>query len=185
MTAATPSAAPVMRIARRRARAGCTEAYEALVRGMFADTRKLPGFLGAELIPPHQEDGEYQVVMRFATQADLDRWDASEARALWHRRLRAVAGSDPEYRLLGGLEAWFEQPQVPAGHPPPRWKMALLTWLGIFPTVALLLTFVSPWLAALPFLVRTAVFTGLVVLVMTWGVMPRLVPLFRRWLAQG
>jgi len=181
----TTPAAPVMRIARRRAKPGCAQAYAALVQGMFADARQVPGFLGAELIPPVGEDGEYQVVLRFASQADMDRWDRSPQRTLWHRRLRAVAEGDPEYRLLSGLEAWFALPLVPTGNPPRRWKMALLTWLGIFPTVSLLLAFVAPHLAALPFLLRTAVITGLVVLIMTWGVMPRLVPRFQRWLTRS
>ncbi|HTH39312.1 MAG TPA: antibiotic biosynthesis monooxygenase, partial [Rhodocyclaceae bacterium] len=66
-------AAPVMRIARRRAKPGCAEAYVALVQGMFADARQLPGFLGAELIAPAEDDGEYQVVFRFNTQSDMDR----------------------------------------------------------------------------------------------------------------
>lgn len=180
----TSANAPIMRIAHRRAKAGCTDAYEALVRGMFADTQKFPGFLGADLIPPHQEGGEYQVVLRFATEADMERWDVSPQRALWHKRLRTVAEGDPEYRLLTGLEAWFTQPLVPTNHPPVRWKMALITWFGIFPTVALLLAFIAPYLAALPFLLRTAIITGLVVLIMTWGIMPRLTPLFRNWLVK-
>lgn len=180
-TTATP---PVMRIARRRAKAGCADAYEALVRGMFADTQKFPGFLGAELIPPATDGGEYQVVLRFATQADIDRWDLSDQRSLWHKRLRSVAEGDPEYRLLSGLEAWFTLPQTPVNHPPVRWKMALITWLGIFPTVSLLLAFVAPLLASLPFLLRTAVITGLVVVIMTWGIMPRLVPFFHHWLVK-
>jgi antibiotic biosynthesis monooxygenase (ABM) superfamily enzyme len=184
MNAPAAPAAPVMRIARRRAKPGCAEAYVALVQGMFADARQLPGFLGAELIAPAEDDGEYQVVFRFNTQSDMDRWDSSPQRALWHRRLRAVAEGDPEYRLLSGLEAWFALPQVPVGRPPQRWKMALLTWLGIFPTVSLLLAFVAPHLTDLPFLPRTAVITGLVVLIMTWGVMPRLVPRFQHWLTK-
>lgn len=181
----SPASSPstgVMRVARRRAKVGCEPAYEALVRGMFTAAHSLPGFLGAELIPPACEGGQYQVVMRFATQQDLDRWDVSDLRRLWHKRLAAVADGDPEYRLLTGLEAWFTQASAPVNHQPVRWKMACITWLGIFPTVSLLLAYVAPHLAVLPFLLRTALFTALVVLIMTWGVMPRLVPLFRHWL---
>ncbi len=183
-TSSQAAPAPIMRIAHRRAKAGCADAYAALVRGMFADTQKFPGFLGAELIPPPREEGEYQVVLRFATQAAMAQWDLAPQRAVWHKRLRAVAEGDPEYRLLSGLEAWFAQPQLPANHPPLRWKMALITWLGIFPTVSLLLAFVAPYLAPLPFLLRTAVITGLVVLIITWGIMPRLGPLFHGWLVK-
>lgn len=176
---------PISRIAKRKAKPGCETCYEAVVRGMFAETGKFPGFLGADLIPPQTPGELYQVVMRFASQADLDRWDASEARQQWHERLSTVADGDPDYRVLTGLEAWFALPATPASHPPVRWKMATLTWLGIFPTVSLLLFFVAPLLGPLPFLMRTAIITGLAVLMMTWLVMPRLTGAFKSWLTRA
>ena len=39
---------------------------------------------------------------------------------------------------------------IPVASPPPRWRMTVVSWLGIFPTVALLLWFVAPLLAPLP-----------------------------------
>lgn len=173
---------PVMRVARRRARPGCRPAYEALIRAMFADARQFPGFLGAELIPPEAADGDYQVVTKFAGDDDLQRWDASAERAQWHERLRAVAEGDPEFRYLTGMEAWFAPPPLPALKAPSRLRMTLATWLGIFPTVALYLWFVAPWLAPLPFLLRTAILTALVVPTMTYLVMPRLTRWLRAWL---
>ena len=172
----------VFRVVRRRARPGCAEAYEALVGAMFADARQFPGYLSAELIPPAEDGGEYQIVQRFAQQADLERWQASPVRAEWMERLAAVAEGEPEYRMLHGLDAWFAPAHVPVHHPPRRWKMTLLSWVGIFPTVALLLAFVAPWLAGLPFLLRTAVITALVAILMSYVIMPRLTRLAADWL---
>jgi len=159
---------PVFRIVRRRAKPGCARAYE-----------EFPGYLAAELIPPETPDGEYQIVQRFATEADLERWNASPERAAWHERLDPVAEGAPEYRLLTGLDAWFAPTVLPAHSPPPRWRMTVVSWMGIFPTVAVLLTFVSPHLEPLPFLLRTAIFTALVATAMSYLVMPRLT----RWMA--
>lgn len=178
---ATASSDSLVRIARRRAKPGCSQGYEALVRGMFAEARQIPGFHSAELIPPAQPEGEYQVILRFSTAEGLAAWDRSPLRLEWHRRLAAVAEGPPEYRILHGLEAWFTGPIVPPSHPV-KARMAFVTWLGIFPTVSVILGFVAPYLEPLPFLVRVAVITGLVVLIMTWGVMPRLTRLFRSWL---
>lgn len=100
------SPAPVMRVARRRARPGCREAYEALARGMIEDASKYPGFLGADLLPPDQQGGEHRIVTRFASEADMQRWNASAERRAWHERMRPVAEGDPEFRVLTGLEAW-------------------------------------------------------------------------------
>ena len=178
------STAPVTRIARRRAQPGHESAYEALVREMFATMRSSPGFLGADLLPPEQTGDAYQVIVRFATEADMQLWDASPARAAIHQRMRDVAENEPEYRNLSGLEAWFTPAVVPASMHPPRIRMAVVTWLGIFPTVSLVLGLIAPLLMPVPFLLRTALLTALVVLVMTWVVMPRLTKLMRPWLNQ-
>jgi len=167
------------RIVRRRAKAGCEGAYESMVRGMFEESRKFPGFLSAELIPPESPGGEYQIIQRFATEADLARWNASDERVIWLERLNTVADGEPEYRLLNGLDAWFGPTAIPASAHPPKWKMTVVSWLGIFPTVALLLSFVSPLLADLPFIIRTAIFTAIVALMMSYLVMPRV----SRWMA--
>ena len=60
--------------------------------------------------------------------------------------------------------------------------MALVTWMGIFPTVSLFLWLVAPWLTPLPFLPRVALLTALIVITMTWVVMPRLTRLMRGFL---
>lgn len=172
----------VFRIVRRRAKPGCADAYESLVGAMFADVRHFPGYVSAELIPPAEPGGEYQIIQRFTRQADLERWQASSVRAEWMARLAAVAEGDPEYRLLHGLDAWFGPALVPAQRMPRRWKMTLLSWCGIFPTVAALLAFVAPWLEGLPFLLRTAVVTVLVAVLMSYVIMPRLTRLAADWL---
>jgi antibiotic biosynthesis monooxygenase (ABM) superfamily enzyme len=177
-------AEPIVRVVRRTARPGCEEAYEALIRAMFAEASSFPGYLAAQLIPPESTGGEYQIIQRFATEADLERWNASPQRALWHERLRAVAEGDPEYRLLTGLDAWFAPTAIPAHRPPPKWRMTFVSWLGIFPTVSLLLWLVSPLLADLPFLLRTAIFTALVALAMSYVVMPRLSRWMSWWLVK-
>lgn len=179
------SSARVTRIARRRAQAGCEAEYELRVREMLARMRGCKGFLGGDIIPPEQPGGDYQIVTRFASEAALDVWDRSEARMQCLESLREVADGEPAFRKLSGLEAWFEPAVVPASMHPPRARMALVTWLGIFPTVSLVLWLVAPLLQALPFLLRTAVLTALIVVTMTWLVMPRLVRLLRGFLNQG
>ena len=145
---------------------------------MFEDARRFPGYLSAKLVPPESPDGEYQIIQHFATEAEMEGWNASEERALWLEKLAAVAEGDPEYRLLNGLDAWFAPAAVPVGKVPSRLRMTLLSWLGIYPTVAFLLTFIAPHLDFLPTLLRIAVITVLVAILMSYVIMPRLT----RWL---
>ena len=144
--------------------------------------KTFPGFVSADVIPPASEGGDYQVVTKYATEADIQRWDDSEVHADWMRRLETVAEGAPAYRVITGLEAWFSPEVVPATVNPPRWRMTLVTWLGIYPTVSAFIWFVGPLLGFLPFLLRTAVLTGLIVLTMTYVVMPRLSRWLKPWL---
>lgn len=172
----------VYRIVRRKAKPGCEAAYEALVAAMFDDARKFPGYVAATLVPPETPGGEYQINQRFASQADFERWNNSPQRLAWLERLAAVADGDPEYRALNGLEVWFSPPPLPVTRTPPRWRMTLVSWLGIYPTVALLLTYVAPQLDVLPAFARIAVITALVAVLMSYVIMPRLTRWMGWWL---
>lgn len=171
--------AEISRVVHRRAKPGCDKAYEDLVRAMLEASSHFKGYISAAVIPPKKEGEEFQIIQRFATQADLDHWRNSEDCATWHERLRPVAGTDPEYRLLTGLEVWFAPKLVLASEPPPRWRMTVISWLGIYPIVAFCLWYISPVLQELPYLLRTAVLTAIVVVAMSYVVMPRL----SRWMA--
>jgi len=83
---------------------------------------------------------------------------------------------------LTGLETWFELPERPRRPAPPRWKMAITTWVGVFPLLALLQWLISPRLANLPLIGRVMLLTLIVVGLMTYVVMPRLARILQRWL---
>ncbi|MFM1873235.1 MAG: hypothetical protein RL398_2657 [Planctomycetota bacterium] len=73
------------------------------------------------------------------------------------------------------------------GHPPRpnRHKMVLLTWLGIWPTITLVLTFALPeLLPRFPLPVVTLIVTALVVPLMSYLVMPLLLRLFGPWVCR-
>jgi hypothetical protein len=76
-------------------------------------------------------------------------------------------------------------PRATADHPGrapgPRHRVALVTWLGIWPLVSVALGLVAPRLGMLPFLVRTALIAALVVAAMTYLVMPGFARVARIW----
>lgn len=65
---------------------------------------------------------------------------------------------------------------------PPVWKMALLTWIGLWPTVTVVMWTVRPQIAGLPVALQTLLMTALIVPTMAWVHMPLLTRLFRGWL---
>ena len=66
---------------------------------------------------------------------------------------------------------------------PPRHKMALLTWAGAWVTISLILQVLGPAMVTWPLLVRTLLISVLMVLTLTWVVIPTLTRLFAGWLA--
>jgi uncharacterized protein len=176
--------APVTVIVTRWVQHGRAAEFERLMSGMQAAAARFPGHMGGFLIPPDApEHGCYRTLFAFDNEAHLQAWTLSDERNEWLGRIATVTHGDAAVRLLSGLETWFALPAARTQVPPPRWKMALVTWSGIFPlallssqTVALLL---GPWLH--PALVVLAA-TGLIVAAMTWLVMPTLVRLLAGWL---
>lgn len=58
--------------------------------------------------------------------------------------------------------------------PVPRMQQALMIWLGVFPTLALLDLVLGGVLDPLPSLVKTLVLTGLTVPIVVYLVLPRI-----------
>lgn len=180
----TANQSAVTRIARRRARPGHAGQYEELVREMFGLMRRHRGFLGADLIPPEREGGLHQVVVHFASEGDLARWDGSAERREILGRMRAHAEGEPEHRRLSAIDEWFLGPDVPSGTKVPRWKTAVVTWLGIWPLASIVLWFIAPiWKdLGLPFLLSTAINVVIIVAGMVFVVSPVLTKAMRWFL---
>lgn len=166
----------------RNVKPGCEAEFEGATTRLIQVASAFKGCLGAQLVHPGEDpevqDLMYHVVLAFDTQANLDAWHHSE------ERRQGLASADPyiegaaSIRPLSGLGLWFRT----AHQGPPRWKVAVVTWLGIFPTVYLLFRATADLLAPWPLLVRTIVLTLAVVAAMTWVVAPVLTKLFRPWL---
>lgn len=65
---------------------------------------------------------------------------------------------------------------------PPRYKIALLTWAAAYAVITLLLAVAGPTMASWPLLLRTLLLSVVMVVALTWVVMPRLTRVFGGWL---
>jgi predicted amidohydrolase YtcJ/antibiotic biosynthesis monooxygenase (ABM) superfamily enzyme len=157
--------------------------FEEEMRGVTHAVRAFPGFLGDEVFRAGGGGAvEYRVVMRFASQAQLDAWQDSEVLRWWAERARARALASPDIDRVNGLEAWFTLPDRAGAPPPPKWKTAVVSAAAIYPIISVLPAALAPLVGALPgWLGRLAV-VALMTPLMTWGVMPLLTRLFRPWL---
>jgi uncharacterized protein len=174
---------PVTTTVTRRIKPGHEADYEAFLAGISGAAESFPGFLGVEVFrPSERQGGEYRTVYRFDSAVHLQSWLDSAERAAWLDRAEPHVAGPMQTQILTGLESWFTLPAEPGAPPPARYKMAILTWVTIFPLITLVVIALAPLLAGLHLVLRLAVTTGVTVPLMTWVVMPRVTRLLHRWL---
>jgi hypothetical protein len=86
---------------------------------------------------------------------------------------------------LGRRRMSHRQGEQPPAAAPPRYKLALLTWAGAYAVITLVLVVLGPAMAPWPLPLRTLLLSGLMVVALTWLVIPSLTRLCRRWLTSG
>lgn len=159
------------------------QGYEAWFHGIAADARKFKGHLGVSTIRPQDHSHpEYVVILKFDCYGNLKTWLESDVRHEWIERLQPLIEQPESIQTLTGLETWFSLRNQPLKAPPPRYKMALVTWMGVFVTLTVVSRLLAPILSNLPILLNQLITTGLVVALLTYLIMPRLTRLFKRWL---
>ena len=151
--------------------------------GISNAARAFPGYLGIEVFRPAPgATGEYRTVYRFDSPAHLRGWLGSAERAGWLARAEPHVAGPMRTQFVTGLESWFTLPARPGAAAPPPYKMAVVTWVTIFPLITVVAVVSAPLIGRLPLVPRLAVTTLVTVSVMTWVVMPRVTRLLNRWL---
>ncbi len=174
---------PVTVVISRRVRKGNETAFEHLSTKMTEVASGFPGHLGAVLFRPQSpDDPEYRVVFKFDTQAHLDNWFNSEERRDWLTAIESLLEKPSDIETTSGLVTWFTLPGRNPVPPPAKYKMAVVSWIGLFPLVSAIFWFLGPYLEAVPFFLRIAMTTAVIMVLMTWIVMPRLTRMFAFWL---
>ncbi|MBM0108564.1 antibiotic biosynthesis monooxygenase [Steroidobacter sp. S1-65] len=164
----------------RKVRRGCEAEFEAKLTEFFAAAAQRPGVAGAYLIRavPGSSEQEYGVLRTFRSEADMREFYASDTYLRWQDEVRPLVQGEPQKRKLYGLEAFFRD----SDRPPPHWKMAVLTWVGVNPAVYIFSSAVPAVLGPLPMLATLLIVNALVVASLAWGFMPVLTHIFQRWL---
>lgn len=159
----------------RKVKPGNERAFENSLREFFQSSLDHLGVLGVHLIspPPGVNSREYGILRTFTSEQERDAFYRSDLFGRWQIHVAGLTDGERTYRELHGLEAWFRTVD-----PPARWKMALLTWFGVWPTSMLVAILVGPPLSNLPTLLSSAIVAAIIVVCLTWIVMPVLVKSF-------
>ena len=164
----------------RRVRPGCEAEFQQGLREFLQGSFAHGGVWGANMLtpPPGSGSREFGILRTFSDETERDAFYASPMFKTWDERARTLTEGEPEYRQLHGLEAWFRTQHSP----PPRWKMAVATFLGVFPVAMILNLTLGPIIRSWPFLLSGAVFNACVVALLTWVVMPLVTRILQNWL---
>lgn len=146
-----------------------------------------PGHLGVTVLCPEgDESGEYRLIVKYDSSENLRRWERSPEAAYCFAKLFELEAKPAVFDRLCGLETWFTLPPLEPGPvpfvPPPRYKMAIVTMVGVLPTITVLLYLLAPLMAGLPLFARALILGPIMVMLMTYIIMPLLTRLFKRWL---
>ena len=166
----------------RRVRETHVEPFERALAEFASRSLAEPGARGVHCIypPPGSSSLDYGILRSFASAADRDAFYKTALYKEWLARIEPMVEGEPAYKRLEGLEAWFRDARAPL---PPRWKMALLTWIAVWPVSMLVPAILLPLLGPiLPRVLASGVVAGGIVAVLTWGAMPLLVKLAHAWL---
>ena len=173
---------PVTVVVSRTVKPGLEDRFEAWLTRAIAAARSFEGHLGADVL--RMAGRRYALVFRFASIEQLAAWETSSVR---HALVAEAAPltDEPAVARATGLEGWFTLPGERAITPPPRWKMAIVSWLVAFPTIQVLQATLGAWLSPLPALLRGAVVGAAMIAIMTYAAMPLATRAFARFLRPG
>jgi uncharacterized protein len=172
---------PITVIVTRRIKPGFEQEFEAWLAGVVAEALRFPGHQGVNVIrPASASQPEYTLIFRFDRIDNLRRWEESDTRREWLGRVEALTVGEVSLHKVSGLEFWFT-PSAGALIPP-RWKMAVVTCLAIYPLINLLRLVLAPYTATLSPWISSALTLPLSITLMTWLIMPWMTRLFAWWL---
>lgn len=170
-------------IVSRRVKLGREKEFVEWAAGISKEAQKFEGYLGIKNIQPSKTTNFNSVVIiKFDCYKNLKKWEDSPIRAKWIKKAVYFTEGDVHVQKLTGLEYWFTLPKTPLQTPPPRYKMAIVTFVALFPTINIVNLILDPLSDFLQGTLSMAISVIVTVTLMTYLIMPLMTRLFSPWL---
>lgn len=142
-----------------------------------------PGYLGVNFFrPADPADGDFRVVLKFSSADDYERWTESEERKRWKEKEKELTIAPPKRYRVNGLETWFTLPGNNILKPPPRHRQYFVTWLAVWPVIAVLGPIEGFFFKDLPYILQKMIDVAILAFLLTYIVMPFMTKVFRQFL---
>ncbi len=132
--------------------------------------REFPGCLGAAVLHPGADGGEYQILVRFSDGVTLRAWERSEIRNEWMDRADQFVTGARMQRTVG-VEEWFNAAGL-AEPKRPLWKKLSFEVAWVYPAALLISVVLAPLLVKIPLGIRVLTSIAVVTVVMQFMVLP-------------
>ncbi|MGO1500073.1 MAG: antibiotic biosynthesis monooxygenase [Marinobacter sp.] len=171
---------PITVVISRRVIKGKEDQFESLSSEMTRKASAFPGYLGANLFrPSSSDDPEYRIIFKFTNEETLAAWQTSTDRSRILQKIEPLLVTPSKVETTSGIVNWFTMPGHNPVKPPAKYKMTIVSWLALYPAVTLIFFVFGDLLAQVPLLLRTLIVTAVVMVAMSYLLMPR----FTRWFA--
>jgi len=157
--------------------------YKAWVQATQQLVQGFPGYQGVKLLTPAEtRNNDYVVIYRFDTYENLNHWANCAERAARVKLLEPWLAGETHVETLSGMEFWFDMRGTVGMRPPKKWKMLLTSAIGLYPLVLFVLPSLQEMFGFLPALLAPIPVVLAMLAIMTYGIMPVLTRVMRRWL---
>jgi uncharacterized protein len=152
------------------------------LKGFLEEFEKFAGTMGCKVFE-QEEGGKVRVTMlqRFDSAKDHEAWLKSEAFRRWEGTISRMRPTVEPVRGYSGMEALFAAERK-APDAPPRWKMAIVLLIAVFPLSVALSVWFGQALANIPPVTGALITSPVMVFLMTYVLVPILTKVFARWL---
>ncbi len=181
---AAGAAGPITVLINRLVPQAGEEAFAEKLKALLRDFERFPGASGSRLFRRSVGGSvEFSILQHFASQSDHDAWLASPEFERWRCEVAPPVPTPDHVRRYSGMDAFFVSAKAPDA--PPRWKMAVLLLVVVYPLSLAISTWGAPALSALPELVGSFLTSVFMVWLMTYVLVPMLTKVFQSWLQPG
>ena len=171
----------------RIVKAGQEKAFEESLRDFFVSAKPIPGQLSVSVVRPLASEAsqEWGILRTFDSEQHRDEFYSSRLFREYESHIAQYTDCPAKITQISGLETWFAIPGTKAIVPPPKWKMALVTYVAVYLTSSLVSQSIGTSVQTYPRWLASGISVAIVVVALTWVVMPLMVRVFRPWLYQS
>ncbi|WP_417454637.1 antibiotic biosynthesis monooxygenase [Kiloniella sp.] len=167
--------------------------YEALVDELHQLFKTEDGFLSVDTVRYNRDrQMEYTVLSRWVDEVSAKKWRENPRIKNVLMQIETITGGAADMVVASGVGLWFdhirfdhmEEITSEDTEPglPPIWKRIVLSVIGVYPMLILLLELIGPIIGFLPRLAQDFILVVVLSALLTWPVMPFLSRLLRPWL---